>query len=467
MNAIKSKVTRMVLSKKLELAMRHMRDDPTTGMHNVMALASTYFNSSFYDRNLLGKNAFSYMREYLQKPQSKWWKYARNLLQDTDLHVLKTFILNMAYEAGYRGNNLRHQLMVSQKCNIPWAILFDPTSMCNMNCTGCWATEYEHTMNLSNEDMNSLVRQGEAVGCHFYLLTGGEPLIRKNDIITLAKKHPTSEFHVFTNGTLITDAFCESAVTVGNLSFSLSVEGFEAANDERRGRGSFQRTMKAMEILRRHRLLFGISVCYTRLNYKDVTSDDFFDMVIRAGCKYACFFHYMPVGNDAATDLLLTPEERTYVYHRVREIRSEQCPKLFFTIDFQNDGELINGCIAGGRSYLHVNANGDIEPCVFIHYSDTNIHTGTLLQALQNPLCMAYHKCQPFNDNLLRPCPMLENPAILPKIIHESNAPSTDLQSPESLEHLCEKCQKYAKRWKSAAAVLWRDSGHETNHRSH
>ena len=112
----------------------------------------------------------------------------------------------------------------------------------------------------------------------------------------------------------------------------------------------------------------------------------------------------MPVGNDASTELLLTPEQRTQMYRRIRAFRQT---KSIFAIDFQNDGEYIGGCIAGGRHYLHINANGDVEPCVFIHYSNCNIHECTLLEALQSPLFMAYHDNQPFNQNHLRPCPML------------------------------------------------------------
>ena len=66
-------------------------------------------------------------------------------------------------------------------------------------------------------------------------------------------------------------------------------------------------------------------------------------------------------------------------------------------MDFWNDGEYVNGCIAGGRDYLHINANGDIEPCAFIHYADSNIKEKTLLEAYQSPLFMQYRRNQPFN----------------------------------------------------------------------
>ena len=78
------------------------------------------------------------------------------------------------------------------------------------------------------------------------------------------------------------------------------------------------------------------------------------------------------------------------------------------------DGEFAGGCVAGGRIYCHINAAGDVEPCVFIHYSGANIREKSSLECLQQPLFLEYRKGQPFNGNHLRPCPMLENPELLP-----------------------------------------------------
>ena len=149
----------------------------------------------------------------------------------------------------------------------------------------------------------------------------------------------------------------------------------------------------------------------------------------------------------ASTELLLDPDQREYMYHRIREIRAMKGGKPIFAFDFQNDGEYVGGCIAGGRNYCHINPNGDVEPCVFIHYSGANIKEVDLLTALKQPLFMAYRANQPFNCNHLKPCPMLENPEILQHMVHETGAHSTDLQSPESVEHLCGKCAEYAKNW--------------------
>ena len=332
----------------------------------------------------------------------------------------------------------------------------DPTSACNLHCSGCWAAEYGHKLNLSLETIDSIVRQGKELGIYMYIYTGGEPMVRKKDLITLCERHPDCEFLSFTNGTLIDEAFCKEMLRVKNFVPAISLEGFEEATDGRRGQGVYGKATQAMELLHRKKLPYGISSCYTRANFESITSEEYYDSLIAMGAYFIWYFHYMPVGNDASPELLPTAEQRTEMYHRIRRYRAT---KPLFAMDFQNDAEYVGGCIAGGRRYLHINANGDIDPCVFIHYSDSNIREKTLLEAMRSPMFMAYHDGQPFNDNMLRPCPMLENPEKLRAMVAASGAHSTDLQSPETAEHLCAKCDAYAAAWAPSAEALWKDHG--------
>ena len=185
-------------------------------------------------------------------------------------------------------------------------------------------------LNLTYEELDKLVTEGEELGIHWYMCTGGEPMCRKNDLLKLAAKHQSSVFHLFTNGTLIDDAFCEEVKKVGNMAFFLSVEGLDDATDSRRGEGVFQRVMNAMDIMKKHGLLFGTSICYTSANYKAVTSDEFMDMLISHGVRFNWYFHYMPIGDGANVDLMLNPEQREYMIQRVREIRGFTGGKQIF-----------------------------------------------------------------------------------------------------------------------------------------
>ena len=385
--------------------------------------------------------------------QNNWYQLIMKVL---DLNpavrdaLLRTFIVdaNLMAWPEQEKNRVKHG------CNIPWAVLMDPTSACNLHCTGCWAAEYGHNLNLSYDELDAIIRQGKELGTHVYIYTGGEPLVRKRDLIRLCEAHPDCAFLSFTNGTLIDEEFCQEMIRVKNFVPAISVEGFEAATDGRRGEGTFGKVIHAFELLREHGLPFGVSCCYTSANAGSIASEEFFDWMIDQGVLFAWIFTYFPVGVDAPTDLMVTPGQREHLYRFVRKMRQE---KPLFTLDFQNDGEFVGGCIAGGRRYLHINAAGDVEPCVFAHYANANIRESSLLDALKSPLFMAYHDGQPFNDNLLRPCPILENQNMLAEMVERTGAHSTDLQAKESARDLCAKCSRSIEEWAPVAERLWSD----------
>lgn len=397
------------------------------------------------------------IHEIMDDPQNIWYQYIMDLWRDIDVEVLKTTFCNFGLNASLIGTQKQEALRGKRGYNIPWAILLDPTSACNLHCTGCWAAEYGNKLNLSYETLDSVVRQGKELSTYFYIFSGGEPLIRKADILRLCEAHPDCQFSAFTNGTLIDEAFANEMLRVKNFIPSISVEGFEEDTDFRRGDGTFQKVEKAMSLLRMKRLPFGVSCCYTKKNVDMIGSESYFNQMIKWGAKFCWFFTYIPVGKEAVPDLMVTTEQRAFMYHQIRKFRET---KPIFVMDFWNDGEFVKGCIAGGRRYLHINAGGDIEPCAFIHYSDSNIHEKSLVEALQSPLFMAYKDGQPFNDNHLRPCPLLDNPDELIRIIDTSGAHSTDLMAPENVHDLSEKCRNSAENWASVADELWQCSGH-------
>lgn len=432
----------------IEQAIKFMYKDPEKNLPKLMDWADTFCKGRFP-----GQRAA--IRRAIEDPTYPYYDFIRHMMNEVDHDVLTTIVVNFFINANMVGCEKQEKLREEHNCNIPWAILLDPTSACNLHCTGCWAAEYGNKLNLSFDEIDDIIRQGKDMGVYMYIYTGGEPLVRKADLIKLCEKHDDCIFLAFTNGTLIDEKFADDMLRVKNFVPAISLEGFEEATDSRRGDGVYGKAMHAMNLLRERKLLYGISSCYTRANFESITSEEYYDSLIRMGAYFIWYFHYMPVGNDASPELLPTPEQRTEVYRRIRRYRAE---KPLFAMDFQNDAEFVGGCIAGGRTYLHINANGDVDPCVFIHYSDSNIREKTLLETMKSPLFMAYHDGQPFNDNMLRPCPMLENPEKLRAMVKSSGAHSTDLQSPETVDHLCAKCDRYAAEWKPTADKLWAEN---------
>ncbi len=429
----------------LEKAFDYLYKDPDDNLKKLLKWAEKFTGKEY-------KTQIDMIRDAVENPDNAFHPYIEHILNEVDPEVMKTVTVNFFINENMIGYPKQKELKEKYNCNIPWAILLDPTSACNLHCTGCWAAEYGNKLNLSYDELDSIITQGKEMGVYLYLYTGGEPLVRKQDILRLCEKHNDCVFSSFTNGTLIDEEFADGMLRVKNFMPAISLEGMEEATDSRRGSGTFKKVIHAMDLLHERKLLYGISSCYTSANYDSITSEGYYDMLIAKGAYFIWYFHYMPVGNDAVPELLPTPEQRELVYRRIRDYRTR---KPLFAIDFQNDAEFVGGCVAGGRRYFHINANGDMDPCAFIHYSDSNIREKTLLEGLRSPLFQAYHDGQPFNSNMFQPCPMLENPQKLREMVEKSGAHSTDLQSPESADHLCGKCDHYAACWKEKADQLW------------
>lgn len=422
--------------------------NPEANLSRLLELADKLDVSGAYHKQL------STVRRAVADPNNNWNLLVKSLWTDVDAHVRKTLFQNFVINANFLWDSRRRASMKQYSCNVPWTILMDPTSACNLHCTGCWAAEYGNRLNMSFDTLDDIICQGKKLGLYMYLFSGGEPLMRKKDIIALCEKHADCAFLAFTNGTLIDEAFADEMLRVANFVPAISVEGFEEATDYRRGKGTFAKVKSAMELLHRKKLPFGLSCCYTAKNIDSIGSEAYFDWMVEMGAKFCWLFTYMPVGFGAPTDLMATAEQRAFMYRQVRKFRET---KAIFTMDFWNDGEYVEGCIAGGRNYLHINANGDIEPCAFIHYSDSNVRDKSLVEAFQSPLFMAYRNGQPFNSNHLRPCPLLDNPGALTAMVEKSGAHSTDLQVPEDVRELSQKCREKAERWAPVADCLWQE----------
>lgn len=440
--SIKDRVTIAMVDQ----ALNYLDKDPHENLPKLLNIVEKF------DLNHALSNQIKNVREGLYGENDNWRKLVDSIYQDVDSEIIKTLFKNAVLNSVVLSRSLKEEVKSKYDCNVPWAILLDPTSACNLSCTGCWASEYGNKLNLSFDEIDSIITQGKEIGIFMYIYTGGEPLVRKKDIIDLCKKHNDCVFLAFTNATLIDEDLAKQIREVKNFVPAISIEGDKKTTDSRRGDGTYDKVVHAMEILRKYKVPFGASTCYTSANYESITDDEYFDRLISFGAKFAWFFHYMPIGNDAVPELLLNPDQRETVYRKIRDVRNR---KSIFLIDFQNDGEYIGGCIAGGRDYFHINPNGDVEPCVFIHYSDSNIREKTLIECLTSPLFMAYKEGQPFNCNHLMPCPMLENPEKLRDIVHATGAHSTDLISEESVDNLCAKCSSYSEEWRPRAEEIW------------
>ena len=356
------------------------------------------------------------------------------------------FILALLSETSFR-----EELRETEGFRPPFFFVISPTMRCNLKCFGCYAGEYDQGFGLSTEMLDRIFTEALELGIHLITVSGGEPFIRK-DLLDLFEKHRDIIFQVYTNGTLIDEKTADRLARLANVAPIISVEGFEASTDARRGAGHFRHIMGTMDMLREKGVLFGASVTQTRENHLEISSDAFADLMVDKGVYIIWYFQYIPIGRKPQLDLMLTPEQRNTVRERLGRIRST---RPFFICDFWNDGPYVDGCLAGGKEYFHINANGDVEPCVFVHFAVDNIHQKSLRQILKSPFFRGIRARQPFNTNPLTPCMIIDNPHALRDLVKTYGAHPTHPGAETLVEDLAPALDRYAEAYHAIAEEVW------------
>jgi len=381
-------------------------------------------------------------------------QFVNRVLTEIDPEVIKQLSVVFLLNSILVGVPKQYRLAEKLGYAIPWTLLIDPTSDCNLRCRGCWAGAYEKHQSLSFKEVDRIVEEAKELGIYFIVMSGGEPFMWPH-LFELAEKHPDMAFMPYTNATLIDRETAKKIREVGNISPAISLEGGKEATDWRRGKGTYDKVMAAMRNLKENRMPFGVSLTVTRHNCEELFSDDYIEMLIEKGAFYGWAFHYIPIGLKPDFSMMVTPEQRAWMVDRVRHIRST---KPIMIADFWNDGQFTGGCIAGGRRYLHINAFGDVEPCAFIHFAVDKIFGKSLKEVLANPLFKAYQERIPFSDNMLRPCPLIDNPAALREMVAETGARPTHEGADTTLKgEAAREMDRVARAWKEVADKKWEE----------
>jgi len=371
----------------------------------------------------------------------------RRMIRQTSPRVRKRLINSLLIKEFMEGNVKRERLR-QQGLAAPQAYLISPTMRCNLRCPGCYAGNYSQNDDLEFEVIDRILSEGEELGMFWVTILGGEPFVRQ-DLYQAYKRHKDVFFQVFTNGTLIDKEAARELAEAGNVLVIFSVEGFEKETEARRGKGVFQKIMQGMDNLREIGVPFGFSVMVTRQNVDTIISDEFNDMLMEKGCLIGWHFLYIPVGRTPYTSLMPTAEQRELMRRMgAQRIRNE---KPIFIVDFWNDAPFVGGCIAGGRNYFHINAHGDVEPCIFVHLAVDNIKQKSLKEVINSPYFRAIRARQPYSDNLLRPCMIIDHPHVLRGLCKECQPYPTDGPVCGFIDSLAHDLDRYSHE---AAAVL-------------
>lgn len=308
--------------------------------------------------------------------------------------------------------------------HIPPFLIASITSKCNLHCAGCYSrcnnatVDSEPVKQLTSDEWLAIFEEADELGISFILLAGGEPMLRR-DIIEAAGKKQNILFPIFTNGTYMNERYFDLFDKCRNLVPIMSIEGSKEITDVRRGKGIYDKLISNMDEFKKRGLIFGASVTVTTENYKEVCSDEFLSELSARGCKAVIFVEYVPV-TEESEDLAPDDAQREYLQEQLTRLRAER-PEMVY-ISFPGDEKSSGGCVAAGRGFFHINSHGGAEPCPFSPYSDINVRSSSLREAMHSPLFTALRSGDILLDDHEGGCVLYEKRDLVEALIAQHSA---------------------------------------------
>ena len=129
MGELTHKAARAAFGKAIDLALKHVEKDREKGLLQLVDLTEKFMGDNFPSESYEGA------RNLIRDPESKWMQYVNRALDEIHPNVIKQTALNLGFEAAFHGTKTIRAMRETHQCNIPWLILMDPTSACNLQST--------------------------------------------------------------------------------------------------------------------------------------------------------------------------------------------------------------------------------------------------------------------------------------------------------------------------------------------
>ena len=229
--------------------------------------------------------------------------------------------------------------------HLPRIVVWNITSACNLHCRHCYyaSSDKSHPDELNEKEAFLLIEDLARVKAPIFLLSGGEPLLRK-DVFAIARfaKDKGMKVALSTNGTLITEEIAGRIKEAGFYYVGISLDGMQNTNNAfRQNEAAFKKSIEGIRNCQKLGLKAGLRFTLTKYNFKDLA--DIFDLVESESVQRLCIYHLVYTGRGSdISEMDLDREEKRgvleLIWLRTREFIQKRLNIEVLTVNNHADG---------------------------------------------------------------------------------------------------------------------------------
>jgi len=274
------------------------------------------------------------------------------------------------------------------------------TKKCSLQCEHCFewdALNGKEKLTLS--DLKDIVSKFQDKGTGQFQLTGGEPLLRLDDIVELliySKKE--SDFWVLTSGYNLTYENGKKLKEAGLTGVVISLDHFEKNehNAFRRNEKAYEWALKAVENSIANNLVTALSICVTRSFVSDSNLMKYAELAKNMGVAFIQILEPKAVGHYLGKDVLLYKEHEKILESFYFKMNYNKKHKDYPIVTYHGYHQRQIGCFASGDRNLYVDTDGDIHACPFCHTKKGSVLLNDLDSSIEN---LKSNGCHSYNNS--------------------------------------------------------------------
>lgn len=250
----------------------------------------------------------------------------------------------------------------------PLKLFMDVTNFCNLACSHCLSSSDSHKSDtLTFETIEDIADQCEEVGVFYVKVGGGEPLLypRILELIDMLNAH-SLDVSLTTNGTMIKPELA-GKLRDRSVKTSVSIDGIQPTHDAIRGKGTYEKAVSALRILKEEGSDVSIRTTLFPSNIADIPDlvelAEQYDVILKIR-------RAKPSGRAIDNMMVMThptPEYFALIKYLNQHSSRVDIEDIMNTQPGYKKDVIVStaDCGAGTRS-IHVDQHGNVSPCVFL-----------------------------------------------------------------------------------------------------
>ena len=265
--------------------------------------------------------------------------------------------------------NRRMEIIEPDKRPPLQTIIWGITNRCMLSCRHCYEWDnISQTDSLDLKELKQILSVFISNGIRHIQFSGGEPLVRFNDLVELIEEASTyMDCWVFTSGYGLNREKAAALKSAGLTGVNISLDHWDAQlhNDFRNNEKSFDMAIGALKNCNDAGMITSLSLCATGEFVTEENLIKYAELAKNHGVHFIRILEPRAIGKFAGQRVYLEDKQVKILSEFAVQVNSDPQYKDFPIISFFGNSQRKIGCFGAGNRYIYADPNGDVHACPF------------------------------------------------------------------------------------------------------